>query len=82
VPKELIYADQSDEREFIGVHWYSFEDRESNRIVSVSIGSDAIFEYRDDPHTEYDTVHFTFTDPRQIDRFMKHLRRAKRKAFE
>ena len=77
MPKEII----TDGEQQIGVHWYNFELSDGEYVeplVGVSVNVGEPFEM--DGQT-FDALFYNFTNPDDIERHIKALRRAKRKVF-
>lgn len=77
MPKEVI----KDGDQFIGVHWYNPLLEEGEYIepivgVSVGVGEKFVMDGQ-----EFDALFYNFYSAEDIERHIKALRRAKRKAF-
>jgi hypothetical protein len=81
MPKDTFYGADD---ETIGVHWYNFPERKPEPIeplVAVSIGQGVDFTMDDEPDIKYDRMWFNFDNPKELERFIKTLRRAGRKVW-
>jgi hypothetical protein len=77
MPKEVILVRDTS----IGVHWYNPELSTGEYIepivaVSINCGNPVVIDGE-----EFDRVFFNFEDPESVERHIRALRRAKRKAF-